>query len=327
MSDKGREKYKLLVTGGSGFIGTYLIDVYEARGARILNLDIAPPLKSEQAKYWKKLDLLDGSSTSAAFQEFEPTHVLHLAARTDLDEEKDINGYAVNIEGVENVMNAIKDTDSVQRVIVASTMYVCETGYQPKSDEDFNPHTLYGQSKVLTEKITRNAALDCAWSIIRPAVIWGPYHERLRRGFFAVMRRGLYFHPGHTEARKSYGYIGNSVYQIDRIFESDRRDIDRKVFYIADRPVNLMEWVDGFSREMLGRKVRRMPLPLMKLLANIGDTAVKLGYPNFPMTSFRLGNMINDNIVDTVGINKVAGQLPYSMDEGIRETVAWLKRE
>ncbi|MCK4703845.1 MAG: NAD(P)-dependent oxidoreductase [Gammaproteobacteria bacterium] len=319
-----RSNYKLLVTGGSGFIGTSTISYYAEHGASILNLDIAAPMLSSQNKYWREVDILDQDAVDKAFDEFKPTHVLHLAARTDLDEEKDINGYTVNIEGVENVVNASKGCDSVERVSIVSTMFVCEPGHTPTSDTDYCPHTVYGQSKVMTEKITRDSGMECVWSIIRPAVIWGPYHERLRQGFFSILGRGLYFHPGNTRAIKSYGYIGNSVYQIDRIFESDKNDVDKQVFYMADEPINLLDWGGEFSRQLIGKKLRKMPYFLMKLIAYGGDIMVKLGYKSFPMTNFRLHNMTCDNVVPTESMHKIAANPPYTYQQGIKETVKWL---
>lgn len=320
-----RKHYRLLVTGGSGFIGTNAIKFYEKQGAAILNLDIAEPMLKEQNEHWLNVDILDADLVDKAFLDFKPTHVLHLAARTDLDEDKDINGYATNIQGVENIVNASKNCESVDRVIITSTMFVCEPGHTPTSDEDFCPHTVYGQSKVMTEKITRESKMDAAWSIARPAVIWGPYHERLRHGFFSILSKGLYFHPGNTKATKSYGYVGNSVYQYDRIFESERGAVDKQVFYIADPAIDLMEWGAEFSQQLVNKKLRKMPYVLMKFIAYCGDIFVKLGYTNFPMTNFRLNNMTRDNIVPTNSINKVAPNLPYTYQEGIKETVDWLK--
>lgn len=320
-----RKDYRLLVTGGSGFIGTNVIEFYEKHGATILNLDIAAPMLRGQDKYWIEVDILDAELVDKAFDDFKPTHVLHLAARTDLDEEKDIKGYTVNIEGVGNIVNASKNCDSVQRVSIVSTMFVCEPGHTPTSDVDYCPHTIYGQSKVMTEKITRDAGLESVWSIIRPAVIWGPYHERLRHGFFSILGRGLYFHPGNTRAAKSYGYIGNSVYQIDRVFEAEKDSVDKQVFYMADEPINLLDWGAEFSQQLIGKKLRKMPYFLMKLIAYGGDVMVKLGYKNFPMTNFRLHNMTCDNIVPTERMNEVAPNPPYTYQEGIKVTVDWLK--
>lgn len=320
-----RKDYRVLITGGSGFIGTNMVDFYRVRGAVILNLDPAPPLKSDQRVFWRKHDILDSKGTIQACREFAPTHVVHLAARADLDEKHDVNAYAVNIEGVRNLLEGVQQAGTVKHVVIASTMFVCEPGYKPTADDDYCPHTVYGESKVQSEKITREYGLDCLWTIVRPAMIWGPWHMRLRDEFFTVLQRGLYFHPGNTKARRSYGYVGNTVFQIDAIFNAPSVQVDKKVFYLSDPPASLYDWTDGFSRELINKPVRKMPYFIIKALALCGDMFVSLGWKDFPMTSFRLDNMTSDNIVDTEGINQVAWPLPYSTTEGIRETVRWLK--
>jgi len=104
-------------------------------------------------------------------------------------------------------------------------------------------------------------------------------------------------------------------------YETEHHELD-----LADPPVNLVEWTDGFSRELLGRPVRRIPYSLLQALGRLGDVMVRLGIRNFPMTTFRLCNMTSDNIVATDSINSVAWPLPYSMRDGIHETVDWLRK-
>ena len=67
-----------------------------------------------------------------------------------------------------------------------------------------------------------------------------------------------------------------------------------------------------------------MPWPLIRGLARTGDVMAKLGL-RFPMTSFRLENMTRDNVVESAPIDSLVPSLPYSVAEGVRETVAWLR--
>ena len=60
--------------------------------------------------------------------------------------------------------------------LITSSQLVCRPGYVPKNYEDYAPHTLYGQSKVQTELITRAwKGAPCPWTLIRPTSIWGPW--------------------------------------------------------------------------------------------------------------------------------------------------------
>lgn len=78
---------RLLVTGGSGFIGTHLIAriVAEHSHAEILNIDLAEPKPPEHRVFWDKADILDRASLLERVKRFRPTHVVPMAARTDPD--------------------------------------------------------------------------------------------------------------------------------------------------------------------------------------------------------------------------------------------------
>jgi len=87
---------KFLVTGGSGFIGSHLIDEIAKRGFELINLDINPPSIQEQTRYWRQCDIKDRSALRPAFQEIMPTRVIHLAAKANLIG-KTIDGFSDNL--------------------------------------------------------------------------------------------------------------------------------------------------------------------------------------------------------------------------------------
>jgi nucleoside-diphosphate-sugar epimerase len=79
------KKFKILVTGGSGFIGTNLIEKLDKDGHDILNIDLVKPKISFQLKFWIKADINSFNSLNQIITNFGPDYIVHLAARTDLD--------------------------------------------------------------------------------------------------------------------------------------------------------------------------------------------------------------------------------------------------
>jgi nucleoside-diphosphate-sugar epimerase len=314
---------RLLVTGGSGFIGTNLVAYYIAQGVEVINLDWNPPLDPGQKPWWRVCDVMETDRLRGFFAEFNPTHVVHLAARADTDEPNDILAYQQNHEGTARLLEVVKATPSIERIVVTSTQFVCEAGYQPKHDLDFKPFTLYGETKRQTEMVTREAGLQCAWTIIRPTTIWGPWNLRYRDVMFKVMRKGLYFHPRKDKAVvRSYGYVGNVVWQIDRILRLPVDQVAGKVFYVGDRPFDLQIWVDAISRRLTGKPVRYMPTWMVKTLALCGDMLKLVGL-TFPINSGRFRSMTSDYITPMDRTIEALGEAPFSLGESVDRTINW----
>lgn len=315
---------KIVITGGSGFIGTNLVEFYLEKGFSVLNIDIKEPKIESRFTNWKKCDINDLDHYKQLILDYDPQYFIHLAARTDLNESKNIEGYKSNIQGVKNTIEAIKETNIV-RTLFASSRMVCKIGYQPQDDLDYCPPNLYGRSKMMGEEIVRKSKIKCEWTIFRPTSIWGEYFEIPYRTFFDKIKKGQYFNPGHKKPLKSFGYIGNSCFQIDKILFADFAKVHGKTLYVADYPpLKLQEWSLMVAKEMGNRKVFSIPIGLLKPIAFFGDLAQLVGVDNPALTSFRLNNLIANMVYDTSLLEEICGELPYSLQEGVTRTVNWL---
>ena len=169
-TDEHRERPRILITGGSGFIGTNAVEHWLNLGFDVMNLDVKPPQNGAHRDLWLRCDITEPSELRAAYEAFRPHYLLHLAARTDLDERRNLSGYAANIDGVRNLLDIVGPP--LRRAIFASSRMVCRIGYQPQHEDDFAPPNLYGQSKVEGERLVRSSAMNCEWVIVRPTSIW-----------------------------------------------------------------------------------------------------------------------------------------------------------
>ena len=112
-----------------------------------------------------------------------------------------------------NIIEAINKINTVKFIIFASSMLVCRLGYQPNNSNDYCPDTVYGESKVIGERIVRESSLTVPWTIVRPTSIWGPWFDIPYRSFFDTVHKGLYFHPSGLRVKRSYGFVLNVIYQ------------------------------------------------------------------------------------------------------------------
>lgn len=324
--------HRILVTGGSGFIGTNLVEFFLSNGYEVLNIDINAPADKSHTQVFKKVDILKYSALVSVFDEFAPTEVVHLAAQTDLLGGKSYDYYAANTTGVQNMVEAISNQPSIQRSFFASTKLICETGYTPTSNDDYCPDNLYGKSKVQGEEIVKNSTtMKCAWCIVRPTSIWGPWSTLPSTSygrFFQTVSRGHYFHPGRMDTLKSFGYIGNTVFQIKKLIDASIEQINKKVFYLSDyEPFTIKDWADTISMKMNHKKPYTMPDILVKFLTKVGDLTKLLGYKDPPISTFRLKNMnAETSEIPLEQIKSITGPLPYTMQQGVEETIEWLKK-
>lgn len=313
---------KILITGGSGFIGTNVVDYYLGKGWEVRNVDLNVPKHEEAKASWVQCDITDKDALLTAVQEFQPDYIIHLAARTDLDG-KTVDDYQANTVGVENILKAAAKIDRLKKILITSSMLVCHTGYQPQNQFDYAPTTRYGESKVITERLVWQSPPTCDWAILRPTSMWGPWFGVPYRNFFDMVKAGMYFHIGHRSCTKTYGYIENAVYQIDQILRNPTPDDNNKVFYLGDEPaIFIEEWANQIAGE-IGRKVPRVPYTLVRVAALFGDLLGSVGI-HFPMTSFRLKNMTTDNIINLDNTMKIAPHPPVDRLKGIKRTLEWM---
>jgi nucleoside-diphosphate-sugar epimerase len=174
--------------------------------------------------------------------------------------------------------------------------------------------------------VRAQSAPHVSWVLVRPTSIWGPWFDVPYKGFFTSVENGHYRHPRGRRILKSFGYVGNLAHALARLASSPEAVVAGKVFFLADyEPIDVREWSRTIARHFGVRDVREIPYALMKLAALVGEVlqATRLAEP--PITSWRLNNLVTNMIYPMAPTAEVAGALPFSVDEGVATTVAWMR--
>jgi hypothetical protein len=138
------------------------------------------------------------------------------------------------------------------------------------------------------------------------------------------VRRGLYAHPAGIRTKKSYGFVGNTVHQLDQLMYRDFTNAQGRTLYVTDPPIEILDWANAIAQSLNVRPPFQVPYFLLAAGAKAGDILKKLGWRHPPLTSFRLDNLITDMDVDYMLAGDVAGNGPYGIQDAIDITIDWL---
>lgn len=313
---------KFLVTGSSGFIGTNLINRLKELGSQVLGIDKNEPIIANLDVH-ENCDLNDYHTLQKIIKGYQPTVIIHLAARTDLDGVC-LADYVDNTEAVDNLCKVIIDVDSCKKVLFASSMLVCVAGYAPKSSTDYCPSTIYGESKVITENIINSYAEKLPSHLIfRPTSIWGAYFKQPYKNFFDMVLAQRFVRIGGCIAKKTYGYVENSCNQILSLSLCETHD---DVYYIGDEALNANDWSLLIASKANVSKPIQVPFLIIKFAALLGDFLKTIGV-KFPITSFRLNNMMTTNIYEPLPVNDINVFDNISVEQGVQSTVEFLSKK
>ncbi len=320
---KSKNKISILVTGGSGFIGTNLMNYLIENKYRCINLDFRPPVNREHLDYWVDVDICKYDEFQNAIKQFKPSHIIHLAATLGMDH-KSLNTLEANINGVQNLINIISAM-SLERVLFISSLLVCKGGYIPKNDTDYCAPNFYGKSKVLGERKIREGTFNCEWAIIRPTSIWGPWFDYSYKKFFEVIDRNIYFHIPNNEIQKPAAFVGNMVYMMIKILLENDSTINKSTFYLADYPwYSSRIWANQIQKTIGAKPIKTAPMWLIKIIACFGSIIKFLLRYDPPLTLSRLNNMHIGGDYPVENTKRIVGKLPFSLNDSVYLTAKWM---
>jgi nucleoside-diphosphate-sugar epimerase len=190
----------VMVTGGTGFIGSYVAADLLDQGHDVVAYDLSTDtrilekLGIEDDVEVRRGDVTDPTDVVRTVRETGTTHVVHLAALlTNTARSNPRAALDVNVTGTNNVFEAARALpDQVERVAWASSAAVYAPpanygdGFVTESDLVY-PDTLYGATKEYNEHQARVyfEDFDVSHVAIRPTVAYGPYRETGGSAFLA----------------------------------------------------------------------------------------------------------------------------------------------
>lgn len=311
---------EFLITGGSGFIGSYLCQSLERDGEsfRILDRRPSPFFQTHTIE----MDILDQERLT---QSVTGDTIIHLAAE-HRDDIRPLSRYdQVNVQGTRNICLAAT-LRGINRIVFTSSVAVY--GFAaPNTGEDgrIDPFNAYGRTKFEAEEVLRAWQAEApeirSLAIIRPTVVFGPGNRGNVFNLLSQIAQGRFIMIGAGENRKSMAYVENVVAFIRHMAKSEP---GVHVFNYVDKPdLSMNELVSHVRQKVLGKLGvgRRLPSWLGMGLGNVADGVAYITGKRLPLSAVRVKKFISSTAFDTAAHQVLGFTAPVALEEGIARTL------
>src|SRR6201986_3842769 len=215
---------RVLVTGGSGFVGANLVTTLLDQGYQVRSFDRAPsPLPAQPGLEVLQGDICDPDIVAGAVSGIDT--VFHTAALIELmggasvTEEYRQRSFAVHVEGTKNLVRAAQAA-GVKRFVYPSSNSVVMGGRRISGGDENLPYTdrfndLYTETKVVAERfvLSQNGIDGLLTCAIRPSGIWGRADQTMFRKLFeSVVAGHVKVLIGRKSARLDNSYVHNLIH-------------------------------------------------------------------------------------------------------------------
>ena len=197
---------KVLITGGSGFIGHHFHDAINQN--KIINYDIQPPFEFKKSEFVHG-SILNADKIGAILSNVDV--VLHLAA-THFDFQT--NYYRTNVDGTKILLEEMSKKEIKKLVFYSSVAVYGALNDGVSEESNPVPNMPYGDSKYKAEKLIEAWAKEDEGRsviIIRPAVVFGSYNFGNVFNLIKQIELGFFMNIGNGKNIKSIVYVKNLV--------------------------------------------------------------------------------------------------------------------
>lgn len=327
---------KILVTGGTGFVGSVLIEKLIREGHEVVCLsrktsDITKFKQYPQIKIWMG-DLIDAASIKGISDDID--YVIHLAAKGDVAAvgKKAYSDFVkMNGTGTENLLNECRTSRTLKKFVHFSSTAAMGIIGNPILNEDSvpNPQTPYQLSKLKSEQVVleANKKYGIPTVIVRPCMIYG---EGGNKGefykFCRLMKKGLFPKVGRGKNLTPMVYVTDVA---DAAILAMKNGKVGNVYIIAD---NTSYAMDDIRNEVIKNLGITPIYPYVPTWIGLSGAACLEKIFTFlkksPIVTYK---NIKSTVIDrTFDIHKAKEDLGFSpkvhMKEGVALTISWLKQ-
>jgi len=294
---------KVLVTGGLGFVGRNLCSCLVANGYSVKVLDKHSLNSTKTLSFISvtRSDILNTQDVAKAMRETDC--VVHLAAQPGIEKcsQQPVESLEVNVSGTLNLLKEAANQGIRQFILASSVGAVLGIQSQPTNETQVpSPLTIYGWSKLMSERLAGEYADRMAVAILRFTNIYGKHSQHKSSIVTKLLLRQIdstFKVYGDGEQTRDLVYVG---------------DVSRAILLCLEKNIS------GLYHIGLGKGIRL--LDLISLVEKVTGRAIPVEF-----TDARLGD-IKDNYTNLAKARDELGYEPQvSIKEGIERTWQWAK--
>lgn len=328
------ENKNILITGASGFIGSFIAEEALQRG---MNVWVAVR-KSTNRKYltdprlrFVELNLGSEEQIREALRGLHFDYIVHAAGATKCKDPQDF--YKVNTEGTKNLVKALQSQAPIGAFIYLSSLSIFGAIREEEPHQDIlltdipQPNTHYGKSKLQAEQWLK-ANCTMPYVILRPTGVYGP-----RETDYFLMAQSIKQHVDFAAGFKpqdiTFVYVRDVVQAVFKAIEH-RDTCTGKAYFLSDGEVySSRTFSDLIQKELGVRFLFRLkaPLWLLRIITIVGDRWGKMTGKVTALNNDKYHILSQRNWkCDITPSQKDFDFRPeWQLERGVKEAMAWYK--
>ncbi|MCP2520748.1 NAD(P)-dependent oxidoreductase [Candidatus Aminicenantes bacterium AC-335-B20] len=322
---------KVFITGGTGFIGSHLIEYLISKEAEIYALVRNPSNLRWLTPIKDKIHILKGDLFNFPEIPRDIDFIFHLAGITKSSSTRIKNYYLINHIGTANLLNFLESTKIFPKKFIYLSSLSVTGPSRPESpnkeDDPPNPISHYGRSKLLGEKEVLSRKNKFQSVIIRTPGIYGPRDKDFLSGLKSV-KKGFFISFG-KKVWLSLCYVKDLV---EGMFLASQTTMKSgEIFNIADSKIYTWEEFCLTAAEIMNVKVKKIiiPVSLVYPICFISEIFSILSKQDLILNFDRIKELKQESWVCMSEKAKkyLKFKARYSLKEGLKETISWYREQ
>jgi len=326
---------KILITGASGFIGSFIVEEALKRGmevwAAVRRTTSRRYLRDERIRFIE-LDFSSREQLERVMAGQRWDYVVHAAGVTKCLHKEDF--FRVNTEGTRNFVEALRGLDIVpRRFVYVSSLSVFgaireQMPYEEIRESDApRPNTAYGQSKLESERYLDSLG-DFPCVTLRPTGVYGPRE----RDYFLMadsIKKHVDFAVGYKPQDITFVYVQDVV---QAVFLALEKGVAGRKYFLSDGQVYRSTQFSDLIREELGHPwmVRiKAPVWVLRVVCACGELWARLTGRMSALNNDKYNILRQRNWRCDIGpaCRELGYKPEYDLRRGVRLAVEWYRKE